>query len=88
MSVPKSRKTSSSVRRRRSHHSLKPANVTVCEKCGAPVISHRACAACGYYNGRQVTLASSVVAPAAKAPAKTTKKAADSKEAASEAPQA
>ena len=25
-----------------------------CPKCGEPVLSHRACKACGYYAGRQV----------------------------------
>ena len=27
---------------------------TVCPKCGEPVMPHRACKACGTYNGRQV----------------------------------
>jgi len=65
MSVPKSRKTSSAVGRRRSHHSLKQTNVSECEKCQAPVVSHRACAQCGNYNGRQATEVASPAAPVA-----------------------
>jgi len=29
-------------------------NVTSCAGCGAPKVSHRVCAACGAYDGRQV----------------------------------
>ena len=28
--------------------------VSKCPKCGEPVLSHRACKACGTYNGREV----------------------------------
>ena len=38
---------------RRSHHALKAQKLAVCE-CGAPRVSHRACAACGRYRGRVV----------------------------------
>ncbi|NQV89506.1 MAG: 50S ribosomal protein L32 [Parcubacteria group bacterium] len=53
MSVPKSRKSSSSVRRRRSHLHLNPVNIGTCEKCKAPSISHQVCGECGFYKGRQ-----------------------------------
>ena len=36
-----------------SHHALKPITVNTC-KCGADVLTHRACPKCGTYNGRQV----------------------------------
>ena len=39
---------------RRSHHALVAQKLAVCE-CGAPRVSHRACAACGRYRGRVVT---------------------------------
>lgn len=38
---------------RRSHHALKAQVLAVCE-CGAPRVSHRACASCGRYRGRVV----------------------------------
>ena len=28
--------------------------VVACPKCGEPRLPHRACKACGYYNGREV----------------------------------
>lgn len=37
--------------KRRSHHGLSSARVATCE-CGAPRLSHRACASCGKYNGK------------------------------------
>ncbi|MBI5456281.1 50S ribosomal protein L32 [Candidatus Kaiserbacteria bacterium] len=39
--------------KRRSHHALVAASLAVCE-CGAPRVSHRACAECGKYNGKVV----------------------------------
>ena len=53
---------------RRSHHALKERALLVCE-CGAPRVSHRACATCGRYKGRVV------VDMAAKATAKAARKA-------------
>ncbi|MBQ5748597.1 MAG: 50S ribosomal protein L32 [Oscillospiraceae bacterium] len=54
MAVPK-RKVSSA-RRDKRRHSWKLAipGVSACPKCGEPRLSHRACKACGYYNGREV----------------------------------
>ncbi|MCH8049176.1 50S ribosomal protein L32 [Patescibacteria group bacterium] len=54
MSVPAFRNSRSRVRRRRSHHALKAKDTSACPKCEAPILPHRACLACGYYNGRQV----------------------------------
>lgn len=28
--------------------------LALCEKCGSPKENHRACAACGFYKGREV----------------------------------
>jgi len=39
---------------RRSHHSLKSVNFTLCDKCGTPKMPHRVCANCGTYKGKDV----------------------------------
>jgi large subunit ribosomal protein L32 len=42
-------------RRRAANSNLRTAvQVISCPKCKEPVLPHRACAACGYYNGREV----------------------------------
>lgn len=55
MAVPK-RKVSKARRdkRRSSHWKLETPNLMPCPKCGALRMSHRACKACGTYNGREV----------------------------------
>jgi large subunit ribosomal protein L32 len=54
MSVPKKRRTKSSVGRRRSHHSLSKLTLNKCSKCGKAVKPHTACSFCGAYKGRVV----------------------------------
>ncbi|MDP3900464.1 MAG: 50S ribosomal protein L32 [bacterium] len=54
MSVPKKRRTRSSVKRRQSHHALKKATLTTCSQCGKSVLPHTACSHCGYYKGKEV----------------------------------
>ena len=44
-------------KRRGSNWKLTAPSVIVCSKCGEPVLPHRACKACGNYNGRQVLAA-------------------------------
>jgi large subunit ribosomal protein L32 len=39
---------------RRSHHALEGVRLSVCEKCSAPHVRHRACANCGTYRGNEV----------------------------------
>jgi large subunit ribosomal protein L32 len=42
-------------RRRAANSNLKVAvQVIACPKCKEPVLPHRACAACGFYKGREV----------------------------------
>ncbi len=52
MSVPKKRRTRSSVGNRRSHFALKQTVLTKCPKCGKSVRMHQACAFCGTYKKR------------------------------------
>jgi len=54
MGLPGHRRTSSHKRRRASHFALKAANLTKCPNCQYPIMTHRACANCGYYKGRKV----------------------------------
>ena len=55
MAVPK-RKVSKARRdkRRSSHWKLDMPTMAKCPHCGAYVLSHRVCKACGYYNGKQI----------------------------------
>ncbi|GHV36247.1 50S ribosomal protein L32 [Clostridia bacterium] len=55
MAVPK-RKTSKQRKhlRRSSVWKLTPPTLTVCSKCGEYTLRHRACKACGTYDGRVV----------------------------------
>jgi len=53
MSVPKKRRTKSSVGQRRSHHSLKSQKLAKCPKCGKAIQAHRACSFCGFYKGKE-----------------------------------
>jgi len=54
MAVPKQRKTKSRRNQRRMHIYLKQPSLTICQKCGKPVLPHIVCGNCGYYKGRQV----------------------------------
>ena len=55
MAVPKG-KVSKARRdkRRNSHWKLETPNLVACPKCGELGLPHRACKACGTYNGREV----------------------------------
>lgn len=54
MSVPKKRKTRSSVGQNRSHQALKKKNLGFCPKCGQAIAPHSACSFCGNYKGKTV----------------------------------
>lgn len=54
MAVPK-RKTSKAKRdARRANWKLSIPGFVACPKCGEPIMGHRVCKACGYYNGKEV----------------------------------
>ena len=58
MAVPK-RRTSASKRnmRRAANSKIVVPNVVVCSQCGEPMIPHRVCPSCGYYDGKQIVAA-------------------------------
>ena len=53
MSVPKKRRTKSSVGNRRSHHALKTTTLNKCPQCGKAVRPHVACTFCGNYKSKE-----------------------------------
>lgn len=54
MAVPKQRKTKSRRNQRRMHIFLETPKLTLCAKCGKPVLPHSVCSVCGYYKGEEV----------------------------------
>ncbi len=54
MAVPKRRTSHSRQGSRRSHHHVKPRQIQYCNQCNEPVLPHRVCSNCGYYQGREV----------------------------------
>lgn len=53
MSVPKKRRTKSSVGKRRSHHALEKQVLNKCSKCGKAIKPHQACSFCGTYKDKE-----------------------------------
>lgn len=54
MAVPKRRVSKTRRDKRRTHDNLAPVTVSTCSRCNSPVMPHRACKECGYYNGSKV----------------------------------
>jgi large subunit ribosomal protein L32 len=54
MALPSHRRSSSRKRRSQSHLALEKVSTATCPKCGAAVLQHRACKACGTYKSREV----------------------------------
>ena len=52
MAVPKRRTSKSKQGMRRSHHHRKPLGSQYCPRCNEPVLPHRICENCGFYQGR------------------------------------
>jgi large subunit ribosomal protein L32 len=57
MPVPKKKTSKSSRDQRRSHHALTPSGWSTCANCGQAHLTHRVCANCGFYKGRQILAA-------------------------------
>ncbi len=56
MAVPKKRTGHSAQGKRRSNWKAKRPEVTTCPNCGATVLTHTVCTACGTYKGKPVRL--------------------------------
>ncbi len=54
MAVPKRRTSKSRKGMRRSHHHVTPIQIQYCSHCEHPILPHRICANCGFYQGREV----------------------------------
>lgn len=52
--VVRMRHTRGKTRMRRSHHAIKPAQISRCSHCAKAVLPHVVCQNCGWYKGRQV----------------------------------
>ncbi len=78
MAVPKKRTGHSAQGKRRSNWKATRPEVTTCPNCGAAVLTHTVCTACGTYKGKAVRLkdkAEEAKAAEKKPAVKTTKKA-------------
>jgi large subunit ribosomal protein L32 len=56
MAVPKRRTSRSKQGMRRSHHRRHPIQIQYCNRCNEPVLPHRVCPNCGFYQNRLVEL--------------------------------
>ncbi|MEM7221358.1 MAG: 50S ribosomal protein L32 [Pseudomonadota bacterium] len=54
MAVPKTKISKSRRNQRRAHDALPSAGYLECPNCGELKRPHHVCAACGYYDGREV----------------------------------
>lgn len=54
MANPKRRHSNTRTRLRRAHDFLVPQSRSQCTQCGAFILPHRVCAACGFYKGKLV----------------------------------
>lgn len=88
MAVPKKRTGHSAQGKRRSNWKATKPELTTCPNCGAKVLTHTVCTACGTYKGKVVSKKSEGFAEEAKAEEvkeekkvkKSTKKSAEAKE--------
>ena len=54
MAVPKRRTSHAKQGHRRSHHAITPRQIQYCRQCNEPVLPHRVCPNCGFFQGRVV----------------------------------
>lgn len=57
MAVPKRKTSKQRKRLRRTHFKLSVPGMNECSNCGELKLSHRVCAACGHYDGKEVVAA-------------------------------
>ena len=88
MAVPKKRTGHSAQGKRRSNWKATKPELTTCPNCGAKVLTHTVCTACGTYKGKPVSLKDRVeeVAEAKKPAKKSAKKEEKVEEVKAEAP--
>ena len=70
MAVPKKRTGKSAQATRRANWKATNPEVNVCPNCGAFVLAHTVCTACGFYKGKPVSLKNAQAAEEVKKPAK------------------
>ncbi len=63
MAVQQNKVTRSRRNQRRSHHALSAANPAECPNCGELKRPHHVCAACGYYDNREVVALAGDIEP-------------------------
>ena len=68
MSVPKKRRTRSSVKNRQSHDALKKIKLATCPKCKEKILTHTVSGNCGTYKGKQVLVQKIKKSASAKTP--------------------
>lgn len=66
MAVPKRRTSKSAKGHRRSHHFITAKGVQYCTRCNEVVQPHRACANCGFYQGRDAIVVAAAADEAGK----------------------
>lgn len=54
MAVPKRKTSKAQKRKRRTHLKLEVPGINGCPNCGEYKLSHRVCASCGHYDGKEV----------------------------------
>jgi large subunit ribosomal protein L32 len=54
MALPKSRHSKARTRKRRANWKFSAPSIELCPNCQEFKVTHVACRACGYYNGRKV----------------------------------
>ena len=54
MAVPKRRVSHARQGKRRSHQHIKQIQIQYCSRCEQPVLPHRVCPNCGFYQNREV----------------------------------
>lgn len=54
MGVPKRKMSKMKKRQRKGANRYEGVQINLCTACKAPIVPHRACSACGIYDGKQV----------------------------------